>query len=103
MLGALENQEMNGQVKVTRRTLRTITYSPMVHAQVLEAYINFGLIYTADIIFLVLPIKDLINEDGKTTTPFKVPTGKTSPVSHLQGFFVRVLYKKLLHMLGSRR
>ena len=29
-----EHQEMNGQVEVTRRTLRTIAYSLMVHARV---------------------------------------------------------------------
>ena len=32
--------------------------------------------YTTDHIFLVLPIKDLINKDGEPTTPFKLATGK---------------------------
>ena len=41
-LAAPEHQEMNRQVKVTRRTLRTITHSLMVHAQVSEDYINFA-------------------------------------------------------------
>ena len=60
LLPAPEHQEMNGQVEVTWRTLRTFTHSLMVHARVLEAYIRFALIYTTDHIFLVLPIKDLI-------------------------------------------
>ena len=34
-LAAPEHQEINGQVKVTWRTLRTIAYSLMVHARVL--------------------------------------------------------------------
>ena len=60
---APEHQKMNGQVKVTWRTLRTISHSLMLHAIFTEAYINFYLMYTTDHIFLVLPIKDLINED----------------------------------------
>ena len=54
----------------------------MVHARVLEAYINFAIMYTADHIFTLLPIKDLINEDGKPTMPFKVATGTKHSVSH---------------------
>ena len=58
---APEQQEMNVQVEVTWRTLRTIAHYIMVNARVLEAYIHFALIYTIDHIFLVLPIKDMIN------------------------------------------
>ena len=74
-LAASEHQEMNGQVKVTCRTLRTIAHTLMVHARVLEAYIHFAFMYTTDHIFPVLPIKDLINNDGDPTTPFKLATG----------------------------
>ena len=35
MLSALEHQEMNGQVEVTWRMLRTISHSLMVYARVL--------------------------------------------------------------------
>ena len=42
-LAAPENQEMNGQVEVTWRTLRTVAHSIMIHARVLEAYIHFAL------------------------------------------------------------
>ena len=55
---------MNGQVKVTWITLRTIAHSLMVLAIVLEAYIHFELMYTTDNMLPVLPIKYLINEDG---------------------------------------
>ena len=60
-IAASKNQEMNRQVKVTRRTLRTIVHSLMVHTRVSEAYIHFALMYTIDHIFPVLPIKYLIN------------------------------------------
>ena len=60
-LAATEHQEMNGQVEVTWRTLRTIAHSLMVHARVPENYIHFALMYTTYHIFPVLPIKDLIN------------------------------------------
>ena len=74
-LAALEHQEMNGQVKVTWRTLRTVAHSLMVHARVPEACIHFSLMYTEDHICLVIPIKYMINKDGYPTTPFKLPTG----------------------------
>ena len=96
-LAAPEHQEMNGQVEVTRRTLRTITHSLMVHARVLEAYIHFELMYTTDHIFAVITIKDLIKEDGDPTMPFKLTTGTKPSV------FVHVLYGKLLHTLTKSR
>ena len=74
-LDAPEQQGMSRQVKVTWRTLRTIVHSLMVHAGFLEAYIHFTLMYTTDDIFLVIPIKYLMNKDGDPTTPFKLETG----------------------------
>ena len=87
-LAALEHQEMNGQVEVTWRTLRTISHSLMVHARVLEEYIHFSFMYTTYHIFPVLPIKDLINEDGKPTTPSELETGMKPSVSYLHRFFL---------------
>ena len=69
ILAAPEHQEINERVKVTWRTLCTIEHTPMVHTRVLEAYICLSLMYTTDNIFLVLPIKYLINKDGDPTTP----------------------------------
>ena len=83
MLAAPEHQEMNGKFKVTRRMLRTLSHSLMVHARSLEVYTHFALIYMTDHIFMILPIKDLINKDGDLTTPFKLATGKKSSVPHL--------------------
>ena len=65
---------MNVQVEVTWRTLRTVEHSFMVHDRVPEACIHFALMYTIDHIFPVLPIKDLIKEDGDPTTPHKLAT-----------------------------
>ena len=95
-LEAPEHKEINVQVKVTWRMLYTIAHSLMVHVIFLEAYISFELMYTTDHIFPVLPIKDLINEDGKPTTPFKLATGTKPSVSHLRMLFFHVLYGKLL-------
>ena len=78
---------MNGQIEVTRRTLRTVAHSLRVHARVLKAYVHFALMYTTDHIFPVLPIKDLINEDGDPTTPHKLATGTKPSVSHLRVLF----------------
>ena len=101
-LAAPEHQEMNGQVKVTWKTLRTIAHSLMVHARFSEAYIHFALMYTTVHIFPVLPIKYLIDEDGELTTPFKLATGIKPSVSYVRVLFFRVLYRKLLHTLTKR-
>ena len=39
-LAAPEHQEMNRQVEVTWRTLRTIAHALMVHARVPEVYVH---------------------------------------------------------------
>ena len=60
-LASPEHQEMNGQVEVTWRTLRTVAHALMVHARVPEVYVHFALMYTKDHIFPVLPIKNIIS------------------------------------------
>ena len=98
-LVAPEHQEMNGQVEVTWRTLCTVAHALMVHARVPEVYVLFTLMYTTDHIFLVLPIKDLINEDDDPTMPHKLATGTKSSVSHLRVlFFPCVVWKAMAHV-----
>ena len=81
---APEHKEMNGQVDVTWRTLRTVAHFLMVHDTVPEVYVHFALMYTTYHIFPVLPIKYLINEDGNPTTPHKLATRTKPPVSPLR-------------------
>ena len=50
--------------------------------------------YTPDHIFPVLPIKDLINEDGDPTTPYKLATGNKPSVSHLRVLFCQCFVRK---------
>ena len=50
-LAAPEHQEMNGQVEVTWRTLRTVAHTLMVHARVLEVCVHLALMSTSDHIF----------------------------------------------------
>ena len=83
-LTAPEHQEMNIQVEVTCRTLKTVAHALMVHAGVPEVYFHFALMYTKYHIYPVLPIKDLINEDGDPTTPHKLATSMKPSVSHLR-------------------
>ena len=56
----------------------------MVHARVPEVYVHFTLMNTTYHIFPVLPIKDIINENGNPTTPHKLATGTKPSVSHLR-------------------
>ena len=93
-LVAPEHQEMNGQVDVTCRTLFTVANSCMVYARVLEVYVYLSLMYTTDHIFTVLPIKDLINEDGHTTTPHKLATGTKPSLSNLCVLFFPCVVRK---------
>ena len=50
--------------------------------------------YTTDHILPVLSIKDLINEDGNTTTTFKLATGMKPSVSHLRLLFCPCVVRK---------
>ena len=79
---------------MTWRTLRTVAHSLMVHARVPEVYVHFKLMYTTDHIFLVLPIKDLINEDGDPRMPHKLATGMKPSVSHLRVIFCPCVVRK---------
>ena len=90
---------MNGKVEVTWRTFCTVAHSLMVHARVPEVYVHFGFIYTTDNIFPVIPIKDLLNEDGNPTTPHKLATGTKPSVSHLRVLFCPcVVHKATAHI-----
>ena len=71
----------------------------MIHARVLDDYIHFALMYTEDHIFPVLPIKDLINEDGETTTPYKPSTGMKHSILHSRVIScLRVVKKSTAHV-----
>ena len=66
----------------------------MVHARVLELYVHFALMYTTDHIFLVLPIKDLINKEGDPTMQHKLATCTKPSVSHLRVLFFPCVVRK---------
>ena len=93
-LTATEHQEMNVQVEVTWRTLRTVAHSLMVHDRVLEVYVHFALMYMTYHIFPVIPIKYLINEDGDPKMSHKLETGTKPSVSHLRVLFCLCVVRK---------
>ena len=96
---ASEHQEINGQVEVTWRTLRTVANSLIAPARVPEVYVHFALMHTIDNIFLFIPIKYLMNEDGDPTTPHKLATGTKPSVSHLRVLFCPcVVHKAMAHV-----
>ena len=71
----------------------------MANVRFSEAYIHFALIYTKYYIFLVLPIKDLINENFDPTTTFKLETGTKPSVSHFRVLFrPHVVWKATEHV-----
>ena len=83
-------------------TLRTIAHSRMVHSRVLEDYIHFILMYAADNILPVVPIKDLIKSDGELIIPFKIATGKKPSVSHLCVLFCLCIVQKATSHIGTK-
>ena len=55
--------------------------------------------YTADHMFSVLPIKDLITEDRKPTIPFKIAAGTKISISNLRVLFCPcVVWKSTVHV-----
>ena len=71
----------------------------MVHVRFSESYIHFALMYTAYHILPVLPIRDMINEDDKDTTPYKLGTGMKHSISHLHVLhFLYVVLKSTSHV-----
>ena len=72
----------------------------MVHVKVLKDSIHLSFMYTSDHIFLVIPIKDLINRDGDPTTPFKLATGTKPSASHLRVLFFPCIVRKTTAHLG---
>ena len=79
---------------VTNSIYENFAHALMVHARVPEIYVHFALMYTTDHIFPVLPIKDIINEDGDPTTPYKLATGTKPSVSYLRVLFCPCVVRK---------
>ena len=73
----------------------------MVHTRFLEAYINFTLMYKAYHILPVLPIKDLTNEDGEPTMPYKLVTGMKLSILHLRVLFCPCVVQKSTAHVGT--
>ena len=53
----------------------------MVCTRASDEYIKCSLIYTTDPIFPILPVKNLVNQDGEATTPYKLVTATKPSVS----------------------
>ena len=58
--------------------------------------------YTKDHIFSVLPIKYMINKDGKPTMTCKLATGTKPSVSHLRLLFFPCVVRKATTHVGAK-
>ena len=58
--------------------------------------------YTADHIFAVLPIKDLIDKDGDMTTSFKLATDIKPSTTHLRVLFCTCVVRKATAHVGTK-
>ena len=101
-LSSPDHQEINVQVEVMWWNLRTIAYSIMVHAHVSDKYIHFTLMYKTHHLYPVIPINNLVNQDGKTTTPHKMATGAKPSVLNLRVLLCPyVVQKANAHVYGK--
>ena len=57
---------------------------------------------TENHIYPVLPIRDLINKDGKPTTPFKLETGTKPPILYLRALFCSCVVGKYTARVGTK-
>ena len=71
-----------------------IRYSHIPLKITIRRYVHLTLMYTTDHKFPVLPIKDIINEDGDPTTPHKLAIGTKPSVSHLRVLFCPCVVRK---------
>ena len=51
---------------------------------------------------MVLPIKEMIDDDGDTTTPFKIATGTKPSVSHFRVLFFTCVVRKATAHVGTK-
>ena len=58
--------------------------------------------YMTDNVFPVLQIKDMINEIGEPTTPFKLVTCIKASVSHLRVLFLICFVRKATAHIGKK-
>ena len=69
----------------------------------MEDYINFALMYIlSDHVLPVLPLKDLINKDGKPTMPYKLATGMKPSILHLHYLFFPCVVCKATAHVGTK-
>ena len=55
------------------------------------------------IFFLVISIKDLINEDGETNTPYKLATGMKPLIVYLRVLFCPCVVRKSTAHVGTKK
>ena len=71
-------------------------------ARVSEAYIQFTIMHMSDHVFPVLSIKYPINEDGESTTPYKLTAGMKPSISDLCVLFCPCVVRKANSNVGIK-
>ena len=74
----------------------------MVHVRVSDEYIHFALMYTPDNIFYVIPIKNLVNQDGEPMTPHKMSTVTNTLVSNLRVLLCTCIVQKVTEHVDTK-
>ena len=79
-------------------------YCTITHGtcEILDDYIRFEVIHTADHILPVLSIKYLINEDSNQTTPFKLATVTKPLLFYLCILFCPCVVQKATAYVGTK-
>ena len=94
-LAAPQHQEMNSIAEAMWKLICTTAHSLMVFARVEERFTDFALLYAAHEIIPALPLRDLVDDSGETTTPTFLMTGKKAHISGIRTLFFPCIIKKL--------
>ena len=74
----------------------------MVHARVSDEYLHLELMYTADHIFTVIPMKYFVNQDNGPTRPQKLANGTKPSVYKLPVLFFTCVVKKAAAQVDTK-
>jgi hypothetical protein len=91
-LAAPHHQEMNGIVERTWQSIRNIAFAFMNHARVSDHFGDMALEHAWKI-FALLPIKDLVSDEGRSSTPFEKFYNKKPSLRRLRVLFCPCVYK----------
>ena len=89
---APKHQEQNGLVERHWGTIAKLANTLLVHTRLNRKFFYFAVKY-AQYIHGIIPVRDLVDDDGLPTTPYFMATGRKSAVKHFKVFGCPAIFK----------